>query len=327
MQTTTSKLIIAMLILISTTSAFAQWNMIQQNNYIYGSCFATTADTCFFAGANGIIYQTPDGGSNWNSAQSIFTTSWFNDVYFTSSTTGYACGGTAFGMHTSIIAKTTNGGQTWDSLTANNFGYEFRKIFFVNDSVGFAVGDNFVRTTDGGLTFSLMNIPFNGALTALYFFNSTTGVIATREYVSASKLRYRVANTTDGGLNWTTSYLDSVNNASTIWNSKIINDIHFINSSVGFAVRDNGNYLQTANGGLSWTAASITNDSTNLNDITISSTSGVGYIACSKYTGTISQSRIYKTTDYGLSWQENFNTSLISGLYSVSLCLCQNLIN
>src|SRR5204863_1560904 len=97
--------------------------------------------------------------STWDSVQTVFTTDWFNDIYFPSPNVGYACGGTAFGMHPCMLAKTTDGGQTWDSPLSNGGSYNFSKIFFVNDSVGYISGDYFVKTTDGGQTFTTISIP------------------------------------------------------------------------------------------------------------------------------------------------------------------------
>jgi len=304
-------------IFFASLTAKAQWTNLWNNN-IYGVCFATSADTCYTTGGSGQIFRTSNGGLTWDTMQTVFYESFFNDILFPSANIGYACGGSAFGIHKCTIVKTTNAGQTWDSVTSNTSEYEFNKIFFVNDTVGFFSGCDFLKTTDGCQTFSTITHPFLGMINSIYFFNDSVGLIAINEYVNSTKTRYRIARTTDAGLNWTTNYLDSTNNSSTIWNSKSINDIDFINSSVGFAVRDNGMYLQSANGGISWTPATLTNDSTNLKNIAMSKTSGVGYIACWKYTGTAYQSRIYKTIDFGFTWQTNFNTSF-DGFYSISM--------
>ena len=111
----------SIVIMLLDISASAQWTSIWTNNNINGSCYAVNADTFFVTGGGGIIYRTLNGGTSWDSAQSIFTTSWYNHINFSSPTVGYACGGTAFGQHSSTIAKTTDGGQTWDSLTSNTF--------------------------------------------------------------------------------------------------------------------------------------------------------------------------------------------------------------
>ena len=228
---------IIILIIAMPTTLFGQWSNLWTNYSVYGSCFATSADVCFIAGSMGKIFRTTDGGQNWDSTQTVFTSSWFNDIYFPSVNTGYACGGTAFGMHNSTIAKTIDGGQTWDSITSNVFGYDFTKIFFLNDSVGFFCGDYLVKTTDGGLTFSTISFPVFGRVSAISFFDATNGCIAINEYHGGtnSKWKYHILNTTDGGLQWTTSFLDSSDNPSSP-GYKNINEIFDIIISVKLVV-------------------------------------------------------------------------------------------
>lgn len=299
------------------TSTNAQWTNVLTNNKVYGSCFATSPDTCYVAASNGSIFRTSNGGATWDSAQTLFSSSWFNDVYFPSGNIGYACGGTAFGMHKSTIAKTIDGGQTWDSLLSNGGFYEFKKIFFVNDSVGYCGGDYFVKTTNGGLTFTTITLPFFGAVNALFFINDTVGFISTNEYSSSSNLICRIARTTDGGLNWTTNYIDSVNPAFSL--PIRINDIYFTNSLNGFSVGDNGYFFKTNDGGLSWLVSILFSGTPNLTDIVISKVSGIGYMASQKYNATIGvEGNIYKTTDTGLTWQISMSDS-IDGIYSISM--------
>src|SRR5688500_15953171 len=138
-----------LILVIIKSTALAQWTNIWSttSTNFQGGCFATSKDTCFVSDESGKIYRTTDGGTTWDSVQTIFTSSWFNDIYFPSKNVGYACGGTAFGTHWSTIAKTTNGGQTWDSLTSNVFNGDFLCISFLNDSVGYIAGNDFVKTT------------------------------------------------------------------------------------------------------------------------------------------------------------------------------------
>ncbi|RYZ28334.1 MAG: hypothetical protein EOP49_41535, partial [Sphingobacteriales bacterium] len=136
-------------------TASAQWTDTwhTSTNYLQGGCFATSADTCFVTGSEGKIYRTLNGGTSWDSAQTIFTTSWFNDIRFPSASVGYACGGTSFGTHHSIIARTSNGGVTWDSLTSNTFSFEFYSLSAPTENTAYFAGFELVKTTDGGQTF------------------------------------------------------------------------------------------------------------------------------------------------------------------------------
>lgn len=298
-------ILIAALTSIVQSAAFAQWADIwPNNNNLQGGCFATSSDTAFLTGEAGKIYRTTNGGADWESITSIFTTSWFNDIAFSSTKIGYACGGTAFGTHTSCIAKTTDGGLTWDSLTSNEFGYEFTGISLVSDSVGYFVGESFVKTTDGGKTFSKIPIPFTThqvapIIQSVYFSDHNNGVISTREYVNSTKTRFRIAHTTDGGASWTTAYLDSSTASGTARN---INAIAFRNALNGYAVGNSGTVLTTVNGGMSWVQSSLLSDSTHFSDVAFSKNSTLGYIVGWKSSGTTTEGRIYKTVDGGLTW-------------------------
>jgi len=314
----TSRLFL-LFIFFAGISASAQWMNCRTDNIFYGACFAKSADTCIVIGSGGYIFRTPDGCATWDSVQTIFTTSWFNDITFSSASTGYACGGTAFGQHTSMIAKTNDGGITWDSLTSNTFGFDFSRVFCLNDSICFFTGQTLVMTNDGGQTFSIVPTPVNAWLNTLWFFNDSSGLIATEEQGSPSLKYYKISLTTDRGLHWTTCSLDSTSQTSTIFGSKQINKIFFTNAVDGYAVGDNGIYMSTNNGGLNWSYRKLLNDSTHLKDIEMSKTSGTGYIAGYKYTGVGQQfSLVLKTTDYGQTWQENFNIA-DDGLFSISM--------
>lgn len=300
----------------------AQWNTVWTNptNDFQGGCYATSADTCYVATYGGRIFRTTDGGTSWDSVQTLFTTSWFNQIRFSSPNVGYACGGTAFGTHSSIIAKTSNAGATWDSVTSNTYGYDFTKISLLNDYVGYFAGEKLVKTTDGGNTFTEIAHPFSAQnILALHFTDLNTGFMALRQYISSIKNRYKIARTTDGGTNWSVVYADSSTSASS-FSQKGINDMLFINPLKGFAVCNNGNLLVTNNGGDTWSEMNLVADSTHLVSISMKSNSLVGYIAGWKCGGSISGCRgsIFKTTDGGLTWQRNY-TYTTDALYSISM--------
>lgn len=300
---------ISVLTVVVKLSVFAQWVDVWPNNdAIQGSCYATGKDTAFLTSDGGKIYRTVNGGVTWEGVQTLFTESWFNDLFFPSKNIGYACGGTAFGSHTSCVAKTIDGGQTWDSLTSNEFGYEFTSLFFVNDTLGYFVGESFVKTTDGGKTFSKIPIPFSTnqvapTLQAVYFLDSNTGLVSTREYINATKTRYRIARTTNGGLSWTTAHIDSsVSDGA----AKNIHAITFKDALNGYAVGPNGTLLITADGGVTWMKSSIINDSTHLSDIGFSPDPLIGYMVGWKSNGSSTEGRIYQTIDGGLTWNIDF---------------------
>ena len=104
------------------------------NGVIYGSYQ-------FF---NGWINHTSNGGTTWSLPVNTYP-GVINDVFFTSTTVGYAVG------NAGGIYKTTNGGSSWLIKTSGYTG-NLNAIHFVNSTTGFAVGDSGVvlKTTNGG---------------------------------------------------------------------------------------------------------------------------------------------------------------------------------
>ncbi|MCH8903567.1 MAG: hypothetical protein IIA45_06610 [Bacteroidetes bacterium] len=158
-----------------------QWNQVSgfSNDLLHATHFTDT-NTGYIACDRGMIIKTQNGGLSWDTVQTLFNFSWFLDIHFPSTNTGYACGGTAFGPHKNVVVKTTNAGLSWDSLTANDFGgYGFSTLFFVNDSIGFIAGDTVIKTTDGGSSFSPIAIsPDISDYRSIHFPSDSIGYIA-----------------------------------------------------------------------------------------------------------------------------------------------------
>lgn len=291
----------------------AQWSSIytSSSNSFYGACRSIGTDTCFVADESGKIYRTIDGGANWTSFQTIFNFSWIKDIDFPSPSIGYACGGTAFGMYKSCVAKTTDGGTTWDSINANQFGFDFYQMQFLNDSVGYLVGDRIVKTTDAGNTFTDISIPGSGNTTALHFFDMNNGFVSTRKYINipwSNKFVIRIFHTTNGGSTWLMSYIDTVEDYSSI------NDLKFKDALNGIAIGGNGYYLRTTDGGANWIKYNTFNDSIQLNEITYIKGTNTAYMVGSYNTNAV----VYKSVDGGVNWQLNYTLNA-SGFLSITM--------
>lgn len=301
------KLITFLLIVTFCLNSNAQWKQIKSHGSNYGiSCFATNALTCFIPSKNGYILRTLNGGNSWDSSQTTFVTSYFNDIFFPSNNVGYACGGGPFSDHRSCIAKTVNAGQTWDSITSNAFNIEFKKIYFINDSIGYVGGrENLIKTINGGKTLNKINLPFSFLdIEAIHFVHKDTGVIGTLERLGASNYKYRIAKTTDGGLNWATTFADS---ASSSFSS--ITHIAFWDNKKGIAVRRNGTILSTLDQGVTWSTLQL-NNIISIADINLVKNSLIGYMAVERKDSLKNKGWIYKTIDGGKTWQENSNVAL-----------------
>ncbi|WP_187264559.1 PKD domain-containing protein [Pontibacter beigongshangensis] len=213
----------------------------------------------FFLGGSDGIYQTTNGGLNWqrfklqkNTQDSVYIeTMGYKTIHFLDANIGFAAGWTLFGHN--IILKTIDRGVNWrvvylSAPTGNIFNLGFRTITFVNKQVGYVAGarGNVFKTTDGGENWHSVSVPMPDNEIAGSVFNSIFFTSATSGYVAGSGL-YKTSN---GGLSWQ----KIVATGSTPLAE--IHDLYFFDELNGFAaanVSGDGNYIfKTTNGGQSW---------------------------------------------------------------------------
>ncbi|MBS1493235.1 MAG: T9SS type A sorting domain-containing protein [Bacteroidetes bacterium] len=180
--------------------------------------------TGWACGGNGTLIKTTNGGNNW-SVVSNGTTSFLTCIYFIDENTGW------IGSEDAVVKKTTNGGVSWYSapILTNDFSADF---FFLNDQTGYITShDNKIhKTTNGGLSWNLINSS-SFAYGQIQFFNEMTGYVVAPSYFAKS---------IDGGLNWTRTLYDGVNQAMT-----------FINQQTGWITGTNS-IRKTTDGGDTW---------------------------------------------------------------------------
>ena len=194
-------------------------------------------DTGFMIMDDRQILKTTDGGLTRTQIGSASLTQ-FSDFTFTDNKIGFFATVDRISSTESAysIRKTTDFAQTFTTVYIDTMagvtGYNNRvisKIQFIDNSNGFVVGGNgmFMKTTDGGNTWSRSFItPFN-QLTSVFFVNPNTG------YINNAGGIYK---TTDGGNSWS---IQQVNPVSTI------SRIAFVNDTLGFAVSNNAIYKTT----------------------------------------------------------------------------------
>lgn len=191
-------------------------------------------NTGFTVTSSGKTLKTTNGGINWNQIDSTLD-SYYADVVFTDSLTGYVSG-----MKTSpaaLIKKTTNGGNTWIEQTINST-LGMTTLFFVNNNTGFAgssnnSGQNFFRTTNGGLNWTA-GASVNPYVSDLSFVNENIGY--------ACSLFGNFYRTTNGGNNWV--------QLTTPVDYQIRSMYHNNNSGVTYLLGSGGMILKSTNGSI-----------------------------------------------------------------------------
>lgn len=313
------KLFLAALItvVILNSNLYAGWFGLQtgSNSYLT-SIYFNNALTGYVGGLNGYIAKTTDGGGSWVQQNSLMSTSFVRSISFINLNTGYICGDGG------QIRKTTNGGSSWIPQFTNTVDGIYC-IEAVDSNYVYAAVNNgtILRSTDGGNTYFSVTVSPNQLLT-LDFVSIDTGFAAGQGGV--------VYKTTNAGVNWTFLNASTLNN---FWDicalsgselylaayygtiRKSLNaggtftpayaynlnyeDIHMVNSMIGYACALDGYLVKTTDGGLTWNDQ--TSGSTeNLNEIFFVDAK-TGYIACTAGT-------VLKTTDGG----DNFNLAVIS---------------
>lgn len=222
--------------------------------------FFVTPETGWVVNGWGEIWKTNDGGESWWK-QFNSPTTYFRSVGFVDSLTGFAgnLGTEEFGGATdaNLIYKTINGGRNWEPVSINSGQPRgICGIFVVNNDVIYAAGrvrgpSYFIRSTDGGNTFSAIDLnPYAAGLLDLYFFNPDTGFVLGLTNSTHAQSSGIVLKTTDGGFSWDTVYISN-RNGEWCWK------INFPSKKVGYIslqrnVGSSVNFLKTTDGGNSW---------------------------------------------------------------------------
>jgi photosystem II stability/assembly factor-like uncharacterized protein len=167
---------------------------------------------------------------------------------------------------------------------------------FPNINTGYVVdySGEFLKTTNGGLNWSINTYIANGHLTSVYFLDINTGYICGDSSVSTGNL-YFIIKTTNGGDSWSRLYQTS----NTSFNSIYFYDLNFGYTTTWIGI------LRTSNGGVNWSQILI-----NVYPVTsiFFPTSDTGYLTLG--TVVLDVGYIYKSTNSGLNWS-NVNTTSI----------------
>lgn len=139
------------------------------------------------------------------------------------------------------IAQPVN--DDWFEVGNSAYNSELQSIAFRTQDTGFAVGTGgaFLKTTDGGNTWTAINIGFNYFFKKIVFTNSKTGYICGG---ALNNSEGRMLKTIDGGNTWQEVF--SYNH--------YLHDVFFLNDTVGYAATY-GRIYRTKNGGVTWNFA------------------------------------------------------------------------
>jgi photosystem II stability/assembly factor-like uncharacterized protein len=132
----------------------------------------------------------------------------------------------------------SNEGSTWTQVNHINTNY-LSEPEFIDENVMYVWADDAIRkSTNGGLSWTQIASPSTLSIGAVDFYDATTIFCAIADTI------YRSVNS---GATWTGAEIP------TLETNAIISDVHFMNSSVGYAITYDGEVARTTDGGANWT--------------------------------------------------------------------------
>ena len=220
------------------------------------------ADSAGIVALSGTNYVGEEEASRYEYPSALDTLRNYQDVAFTSATTGYiitdtpdvtACGANVtlldpLGLlggrfcYQPLLLYTTNGAESWTVVTPPpGVEADLHRLTFPTASTGYVVGKagTLLKITNAG-TSSMLITPLNPGTTVdlydVHFLNATHGFVAGDDGT--------VLKTTDGGDNWSRLPIPS---------SDDLRSVAFLTPNKGVAAGLNATILRTWDGGQNWT--------------------------------------------------------------------------
>ncbi|KMQ50252.1 BNR repeat protein [Chitinispirillum alkaliphilum] len=185
---------------------------------------------------NSLIFHSSDFGSTWTSITMPHTDAINNgQIVFTESLRGWVVGG-----ENGFVLYTDDAGENWhrrQEVLDNGFNTSIEgnvyAVSFPSQNIGWIGGSNLYQTTDGGESWNLRDIGFDGGdIASVYFTSENTGWVAGGNGV--------IMYTNDGGISWERE-------SGTRPNHLQIEGMHFADDSTGWAVGGAGTIVRIDN--------------------------------------------------------------------------------
>ncbi|NIV10675.1 MAG: hypothetical protein GWN62_05090, partial [Aliifodinibius sp.] len=210
----------------------------------------------YCVGHVGRIFQTNDGGDNWEKLGKSATYAELRAIKMVDDNTGWSVG------NNGVILKTNDGGLNWISqaytqpqiTSRTNFSINFNSLVLINEMNIWAVGNIqdstsntqglITYTHDDGQTWNSIVFYDNDGFLDIDFANDSIGWALAWE--SYDRILYK---TTDGGQDWTVIWIAANSTA---------NKIDFINEDTGWMCSlTTDTLLKTTDGGTNWSSQVI----------------------------------------------------------------------
>lgn len=269
--------------------------LVPRSSLTYFVSYFLDANTGYIADYTGKIYFTGNGGETWETRP----TNQYERItamYFFNPEKGIAIKG-----YRDLIL-TNDGGKTWSNINLSNLGFissQFTDIAFRDQQNGYLTSYNSLyKTSNGGASWTKVDNLF-GEFSAVRFFSNTTG------YLYGGWFGPVLYKTTDGGLTWSSLFMNSPGAISGIVQTTSGKLVTSHATNYGSSTSPGRALNVSLDGGLTWQQEQ--------------ELPGVDYGKIdfiSQNTGFLfGQSSIWKTVDSGLSWKKFQWNKPISSTY------------
>lgn len=298
--------------------------------------------TGFISGANGLILKCSDGGNNWISLSSG-TINNLTKVKFINSSTGYLLGENNFfakttnggvnwitvplpiagnpasidmynntivlGMESSAIIISSNNGSNWNSVPLNIYSKPSVKSVHLISETSFLLfleSGAIWSSTNSGANFSYLIHPMFSSISACGF-NGPRGYVVSSTHNAVLRTgnngsAWSFPNNTTSGISFVEVLSGSMNSANRIL------DMNYQKRGTLYAMQKNM-LMKSSNYGDNWSLLSTvpSNSKTCMNLlVSMKDSSKMIVVMNTDSLGFNDTCRIFRTTDYGLSWQQTF---------------------
>lgn len=219
-------------IIVKTTNGGATWVTMPTGvtDQLWSLEF-TSRTTGYCAGSSGRILKTTDAGISWFG----LTSGVQNQLYwlkFLNDSLGYVCG-------SGILLRTTNRGNSWENMNFPSIPPfdQLRQLVFTDPATAYVIADvgRIRKTTDAGLTWTMLNAGTTEALFGIEFVSPSTAYACGYNGV--------IIRTTDAGQTWM---------AQPSGLAEILYGIDFTSPDTGYICTWSGKILKTTNSGITF---------------------------------------------------------------------------
>jgi photosystem II stability/assembly factor-like uncharacterized protein len=325
-QIAISAIILLIVLIINTVSAQTWQTRVSVSGAgSWPSVSMPDANTIIIAGGSTgpAIFRSLDGGTTYTqlSTYGIPTGIFLSAVFALDANTIYVGTGGTDGqiVDNSSVYKTANGGQNWTRVLGTGVGTKgfINGIFFNRTSpqYGYIQSDASIKnagaykywtTVNGGTTWHLDSVTAPNSQAAQ---NSAFYIDQNFFGFGLTTLDYRAAITTNGGTNWNFYSLTGAQGTT-----GFVTAIAFASDKLnGIAAtsQTQNTVSRTTNGGLTWFSQSIPNTITGIARLRYVPGTPVVYLTV----GSSSNSKSYRSTNYGANWAAINYPSGASNIY------------